>query len=369
MTQQRSAFASMTRTQRSWRHAASLALLSATTFLLPARIGAIRQTFSEPASPQATLLFESFENTVPPSGWTRTTSAPVPFTWHGVTDSSLAHHGVRVAAVDWTSTVSQDERLTTPNVDLSSTVSGQRLTFWWFGNPYWSDFADFIVSASSDGSTFTDLWKMSDLAETGNAWRFADLSLAAYAAGSVRVRFRYLGTDGESVSLDEVSIVADETPPPVPENDTCAGAFPNHLIPRGPFTMLGSNLLATHHYALSPSGSCTGFAHTGKDLAYVVDMNSGDTISATMETAGDWDDTLFLVTDCANPQGTCVAGANSLPDGSTITYTHTAFGTGRYYLIASGYGTASGAFTLRGELGPPASIEATTWGRIKAAYR
>ena len=88
-----------------------------------------------------------------------------------------------------------------------------------------------------------------------------------------------------------------------------------------------------------------------------------------MTTTGPWDDTLFLVTDCADPAGTCVAGDNALPDGSHINYVNSGPGTRRVFLIASGYFQGAGPFSLDGFLQPAVSVDAASWGRIKAAYR
>ncbi|NNE43088.1 MAG: hypothetical protein HKN12_02680 [Gemmatimonadetes bacterium] len=88
-----------------------------------------------------------------------------------------------------------------------------------------------------------------------------------------------------------------------------------------------------------------------------------------MTTSGSWDDTLFLVTDCANPAGTCLSGDNALPDGSRVYYANPGPGTRRVYLIASGYSQGAGGFQVSGFLRPTVSVDAASWGRIKAGYR
>jgi hypothetical protein len=52
-----------------------------------------------------------------------------------------------------------------------------------------------------------------------------------------------------------------------------------------------------------------------------------------------------------------------------VLYTRTAAGTGRYYLIASGYGNGAGTFHLAGSVGVDTAVGLTSWGRVKAAYR
>jgi hypothetical protein len=322
---------------------------------------------------RATLLFESFETAVPPAGWTRNATAPQPFTWHASTDSSDAHEGIRSAAVDWSATTAQDERLNSPAIDLLAyeTTDDIRLRFWWYGNPFFADAADFVVSASADGIAWTDLWAMSSVAENDFAWRHADLDVASYAGGNLRVRFRYVGTNGADLLLDEVEVASDEPPPPIPANDDCAGALAagGFVLAPGPFSIDADNTDATLDYPLTMPGSCTGYTHAGRDLVWIVDLAEGESLTATMTTIADWDDTLFLVEDCANAEGTCVAGDNAIPDGSSLAYTRTQPGTGRYYLIASAYGSGAGPFHLAGAVGPGTSIARATWGRVKAAYR
>lgn len=324
-----------------------------------------------PIDPRATLLFQGFEGAVPPSGWSRSSTASPPYTWHAALDSTDAHEGIQTAAVDWADEIPQDEKLTSPAVDLSGVSSGEvRLRFWWFGNPFWAANADFIVSGSTDGATWTDLWRMSDVAENGFAWRLGDLDVASYASGSLRVRFRYVGTSGGRVLLDEVAVVSDEPPPPSPENDDCAGALGAlAIIPPGPFAIDADNTLATNDYPLAMPGSCTGYSHTGRDLVWIVDLAEGESITAIMTTTGGWDDTLFLVTNCANAAGSCVQGDNAIPDGSSLAYTRTAAGIGRYYLIASGYAGGAGPFHLSGQVGVGTAVQSASWGRVKGMYR
>jgi hypothetical protein len=206
--------------------------------------------------------------------------------------------------------------------------------------------------------------------ESGFAWHHTDLDVASYAGGNLRVRFRYVGTNGGDVLLDEVAVVADEPAPLPPENDACAGAIAQgYVLGLGAFALDADNALAAPDYPLAMPGSCTGTSHGGRDVVWVVDLAQGESLNVTMTTMGDWDDTLFLVTDCANPQGTCVAGDNAIPDGSHLVYTRTAPGTGRYYLVASGYGNGAGFFHLAGTVGVGTAVDATTWGRVKAAYR
>lgn len=316
-------------------------------------------------------FFQGFEAGVPPAGWTRTSASTVPFTWHATTDSTIAHEAIRTAAVDWTDAAPQDELLTSPAIDLSGVAANDlRFTFWWYGDPFWARNADFVVLTSANGTAWTEAWRMSDVAGTGFAWRFASLDAAAHAGGALFARFRYVGRDGASLLVDEVSVVSDEPSPLPPENDDCAGAVAHgFILAPGPFDVTADNSLAAPDYPLSMPGSCTGYSHSGRDLVWAVDLVQGHSIVATMTTTGDWDDTLFLLDDCANPQGACLAGDNALPDGSGVSFTRADPGTGRYYLVASGYANGAGIFRLQGSVGPLTAIAPASWGRVKARYR
>jgi hypothetical protein len=139
-------------------------------------------------------------------------------------------------------------------------------------------------------------------------------------------------------------------------------------LSHGPFNIVADNSLATLDYPLN-QGSCTGYSHSGRDLVWIVDLVQNESVTVNMSTVGKWDDTLFLITDCANPEGSCVAGSNAIPDGSVLSFTRVDSGIGRYYLIASGYANGAGVFTLSGQVGSGTAIESVTWGQVKARYR
>lgn len=319
------------------------------------------------------FLAEGFETSVPPSGWRVANAASVSGVnrWHRTMDSTLVRTGAGAAAVRWQAAVNQDERLFSPRIDLAGVSgAGLALQFWWFGNPFWAPNANFFVHASNDSTTWMEIWRMSDVAASGWAWRFADIDVSAYAGGNLFLRLRYAGINGADLAMDDL-VVGNDAVPGAPANDTCAGAAADTayvLTTVGPFAWDADNTTATADYPL-PSGSCTGYSHTGRDLAWAVDVPAQHEITATMTTTGPWDDTLFLVTDCANAAATCLAGDNALPDGSRVLWANPGAGTQRVYLIASGYSTGAGAFQVTGFLRPATPVESFSWGRVKAGYR
>ena len=332
-------------------------------------------------------LSEDFEQGFPPPGWGEVESAPDPYNWEPTTEPAYVFAGNGGALVRWTGDHDQDESLTTPAVDLGAAPPADLyLSFWWRGTVFYAAAADLEVYGSADSTTWSLLWRMSDLqgaalspippgrslAALPDPWRQAVIDVAAYAGGDLHVRFRYHGRDGADVALDDVRIGSHEPPQP-PANDDCAGAVAAGYVLAGDsvtveFTLVGNNNLATADYPLNSSGSCTGYSHSGRDLVWVVDLDEGEALDATMTTVGGWDDTIFLVTDCADPQGSCVAGENRIPDGSTIHYIHASPWTRRYVLIGSAYAEGVGAFTVEGAISPPVAVAPASWGAIKARY-
>jgi hypothetical protein len=320
------------------------------------------------------FIDEGFEAAFPPAGWTNTGNPAVtgPNRWHQTLDPAYVRSGAGAALIRWQSTRTQDELLATSAIDLSGAPgAGLRLEVWWYGNPFWAANADFQVQASSDNATWVVLWKMSDLAETGWAWRATVLDLGSWVGGNLWLRFRYKGKDGADLALDDVR-VGYLIPPVAPVNDDCTGAAgdPAYVIAApGSFALSGDNSLAAPDYPLAMPGSCTGFSHSGKDVVWVFDVPALHEIVATMTTIGSWDDTLFLLTDCADAQGSCVAGDNALPDGSTVRWTNFLMQPRRAYLVASGYSQGAGPFAVTGTVQPGTAVAASSWGAVKARYR
>jgi hypothetical protein len=135
-----------------------------------------------------------------------------------------------------------------------------------------------------------------------------------------------------------------ETPPP---GDTCAAAIPVTAVP---FTAAGNTLGAGSDYGYS-AGVCPpevdGWGAGSSDVVYsFTPALSG---SYTITLAG-FDSTVYVVTNCADVDNTCVAGTEA-PCGSTcdeILTTNLTAGT-TYFIIVDGYsnfGNITGAYQL-----------------------
>ncbi len=173
----------------------------------------------------------------------------------------------------------------------------------------------------------------------------------------------FIKVTGFSSSYEGTYILtASETPPPcpVPENNTCEGAL--ELVLDSTFTV--DNCGATNDYV----GGCTGFSTDGLDLVYYVDLVENQELTVTGSTS--YDNAMYLVTDCADIENTCVAGVDEdMYDGVETLVFDAADAPGRYYLILDGYSS----LPLEGEwevtVGGVVATQQTTFDGLKSMYR
>jgi len=298
--------------------------------------------------------FEGFEGVFPPAGWTQVITNP-DNTWE---QSELSpYEGTYCAHIPWQSGNPQDEWL---YFDYAIVEGEDHLNFATMGSMYWCTNANFYVTVNGD--------VVFDFCSEfpGGSWEYQiiDIDLTAYIGETVTIGFGYVGDDGADQHLDAVGINDGYEPPPPPENDTCDGALE---IPTGDFLITGSTDLANNDYDPGdPGPSCTGYSAEGPDVVYFTCLAEGAEFTVTMTTDG-FDDSIYLITDCSDPSGSCVAGDDAYPDGSTFTYIADA--TGIYYLIVDAY-SGSGNFTIEGfNGGCPSAVETASWSTIKALYK
>ncbi len=317
-------------------------------------------------APLGRAYSEGFEAGVPPAGWTLISTPghtqALQTTWfQGV---SLPYEGMGYATCLYDpALVPQDEWL---HFNGSITAVDHHLNFAAYASYYWmvSPYMNYDLVVTVNG---TPVWSMQADTSWNTSFQYYifDVDLSAYIGQTVDIGFGYVGTDGAELAVDAVGINGGFTPPPPPAGDTCETAV---ALPCGAFNVTGTTVGSANNY--DPlSGGCTGYSATGPDVVYYTDLAVGGVFSVTMSTGGVWDDSIYLVTDCANVAGSCVAGDDQYPDMSTFTYTATT--AGRYYLIVDGYGGASGSYTITGTnpCGPPVATEPTTWGTLKGLYR
>jgi hypothetical protein len=174
----------------------------------------------------------------------------------------------------------------------------------------------------------------------------------------------YLKVIGYSASYTGGYVLNVGSPVPPPANDTCAGAIEIPFVEG--FSVVTTTMGAVSDYNLTLA-DCTGYTTAGPDIVYTVTMAAEQEITLVW-TPVTFDAALYVVTDCANPAATCVAGADDGGSGGaeTVSFQNTTGVTTTYFIICDAYGTGSGPATL--SIQAAVATEATTWGTLKALY-
>ncbi len=297
---------------------------------------------------------EGFETSVPPAGWT-TVITNTGYTWE---QSTSSYEGSYSACVYYDYV--QDEWMF---FDYAIVAGEDHLNFAAMASYYWAvdPYQNYNILVTVNGTTVWDF--LTDHAsDVSFEWSVYDIDLSDYDGQTVTIGFGYVGDDGAQGCFDRVGINDGYTPPPPPENDTCADALP---LPSGDFLLETDTSAAANDYDPG-SGGCTGYAATGPDLVWYAVLEVGQTLTVLMN--ANYDDSIYLITDCGDPVASCVAGEDLYPSGSSFTYTATEAGT--YYLIVDGYGSGAGTATISGtNEGNVTAVDNTSWTCIKSLYR
>jgi len=314
-------------------------------------------------------VFEGFETSVPPPGWTAGVTV-ASNTWEQTTGGI---EGTYCALVNWQAAAVQDETLTfQQTIDvgggeyvLSFVMAGAVDTDW--------SLLD-VETVEVNGTVVFDF--DSSVTVPSFYWEQFFIDLSAYDGQTVDITFRYYGQDGESFVLDAV-MVDDGTgwvpppPPPPPANDTCYGAFAGgyELLP-GFGNYNGDCTTALNDYPLL-TGGCTDYTASGNDVVYLVCLGEGDTVSIDFYGEEGSDPAIYLIRDCAQPDLTCVAGADVNVD-HTEQLAYTANEAGVYYFIISSYYAEGYTYVFLAQVtggGCVVPNEDTSWGNLKSLYR
>ena len=133
-----------------------------------------------------------------------------------------------------------------------------------------------------------------------------------------------------------------------PSNDTCAGAI---FLSCGNINVSGSTSTAHNDYTFTDTlNSCTGHSAAGKDVVYAVKVGVGDSLWLDYRSIADG--SIYVVRDCSNIDGTCVAGSDQTINPNEIESIRKKFTiAGTYYIILDSFGNnSSGSWTLDGQL-------------------
>lgn len=214
------------------------------------------------------------------------------------------------------------------------------------GDSLWVDYTTVY-----DGSIYM-VTDCSDIAGTCVVGR--DSALAGFPE-KIRYKFTVPGTyylilDGFGVGTSGAwtltgQLVCGSTP--LPPNDRCATAFPVFC---GPISLSGTTEFALNDYAFPDAGSsCTGQLAGGRDVVYTMNVVAGDSI--WVDYTSTTDGSVYIISDCNNVAGTCVAGEDALGPGGTEQLRYKFAFSGIYYLIFDSRDTNSfGDWTATGGL-------------------
>ncbi len=165
----------------------------------------------------------------------------------------------------------------------------------------------------------------------------------------------------------DLTVEFDDPPPPPPANDDCAGAI--DLRQQGLNEFEIDLCLYQHFYSPGTSGnSCTGYAATGPEAVYKIFLSEGEPFSACIDVvAGSIDLALYMVTDCADPQSSCVAGDDS---GNPECIEFEAPVEGWYYMMVDSYSNCgAGLTTVTVEYLEVIATAPQNWSHVKSLYR
>lgn len=111
-----------------------------------------------------------------------------------------------------------------------------------------------------------------------------------------------------TTSAGPFSLTLEDVPPPV--NDTCAGAKPL-VLPAGPSVVKdsGQTYSASDDVDLGYTG-CTGQPTAGSDVFYKIQLTAPYTYELSLTATG-FNGALYVLSSCASPSASCVAGADS----------------------------------------------------------
>ncbi len=124
--------------------------------------------------------------------------------------------------------------------------------------------------------------------------------------------------------------------------DMCPGT--TNEVGAVPYSSGGDTTALSADYDIAGIGGVcdTTFNSSANDEAWRVQVDVTCDVNALID--GAHDEVIYVVTDCTNLAGTCIASQDNGGTGEDITFTATA-GTD-YFLIADGWNTAAGAYTL-----------------------
>jgi hypothetical protein len=100
-----------------------------------------------------------------------------------------------------------------------------------------------------------------------------------------------------------------------------------------------------------PGNGCTGRSASGPDLVFRTRVAPGGSVNLTW-TEEDYDGSIYLVTDCGDIEGTCLAGSDCFPFpcDNSLSYTNQSGQFIDAFLVIDGFGGMAGTGLLQGQI-------------------
>jgi hypothetical protein len=173
--------------------------------------------------------------------------------------------------------------------------------------------------------------------------------------------FIYINEYGNNGTIGAYVLTADYCPPP-PPNDTCAGAIDIRV--QGLVEWEVDLCAAAGDYTPAPPECTNDYPANGPDLVYSIYLMAGEVFNACENPSSGYIDlSIWLVSDCDDPENTCVAGEDN---GNPECVNYTAAADGWYFLIVDTY---SGCGMVTVTVDAPIPTTDSTWGSLKSLYR
>jgi hypothetical protein len=177
-------------------------------------------------------------------------------------------------------------------------------------------------------------------------------------AGTFYVRVNEYGNNG---LIGAYVMTADNCPEP-PPNDTCAGAI--DLREQGLQTFEVDLCTYYNDYTPAPPECTNDYTANGPEAVYKIYLVAGETFNVCEDQTSTFIDlSIWLVSDCGDPENTCVAGEDN---GNPECINYTAAADGWYFLMVDTY---SGCGVVAVTIDAPIATEDRSWGSVKELYK
>jgi len=173
----------------------------------------------------------------------------------------------------------------------------------------------------------------------------------------------YINVDeyGDNGTIEAYVLTADECPPP-PTNDDCSGAIDLQEQSLQEFEVELCDYV--NDYTPAQPECTNDYPANGPDALYKIYLTAGETFSVCENPCSGYIDlSIWLVSDCTDPENTCLVGDDS---GNPECVTWVAAYEGWYFLIVDTY---SGCGCVVVSIDQPVSTDNRSWGTLKAQYR